>query len=228
MLFLRYKPTRMQPKGLTCSPVDPLPTSRPPSANQIYLPFTAAATAAHSYAPVGCQQDGCTSPIRGTRLASASQVLTCATGKPPRSMLPIHRRLLLMTTSLACVALVSEQHHTSGATSSPSSPRQARPLNLHYLNLNQQQQQQQRQDSHLFSPRQMSLAAQVATLRSQLASAGPLELGSACLGPSTDCARWIENGHCQLDSLTCACLPQHVALNATTCLARKCLHCYLC
>lgn len=46
------------------------------------------------------------------------------------------------------------------------------------------------------------------------------QLGSSCITAS-DCNRSITNSHCSLDSFTCACLPNHIEHNSTTCLTRK-------
>lgn len=47
------------------------------------------------------------------------------------------------------------------------------------------------------------------------------QIGSPCL-QSSDCSKSIKNSHCNLNNFTCVCLDQHVPINVTTCLARKC------
>lgn len=71
------------------------------------------------------------------------------------------------------------------------------------------------------------LQSQLLDLRRQLelelAVALPAQqalLGSPCL-ESSDCSQAVANSHCLAQNLTCACLPQHVVLNSTTCLPRK-------
>lgn len=71
----------------------------------------------------------------------------------------------------------------------------------------------------------ISIQGQLIDLRRQLEAelsfgSRQVALGAPCT-KSNDCQRDISNSHCNLDNFTCSCLPQHVAFNSTTCLARK-------
>lgn len=49
------------------------------------------------------------------------------------------------------------------------------------------------------------------------------QLGSSCIA-AIDCSKSVANSHCNLDSFTCSCLPNHIEHNSTTCLPRKFHH----
>lgn len=45
-------------------------------------------------------------------------------------------------------------------------------------------------------------------------------IGSPCTKTS-DCDKSVANSHCRVDTFACACLPNHIEYNSTTCLPRK-------
>lgn len=73
------------------------------------------------------------------------------------------------------------------------------------------------------------IQSQLSELRRQFeaelaASDRQVTLGSPCFN-ATDCSKVVARSHCRLDNFTCSCLPNHVELNSTTCLSRKCQFC---
>jgi hypothetical protein len=84
------------------------------------------------------------------------------------------------------------------------------------------EQQQQAADADGRHPDAWTVAPQANELGGHAeTTVSMVALGSPCLS-SSFCSKSIKNSQCNLESFTCVCLGEHVRLNSTTCLARKC------